>query len=117
MRIYRGLLKFRGESALDTWVYRLTVNAALHCLLRTLAGAETAPTAGVVRLYRERDDVAQLFEAMLDFDEAMQALDQGDTAAAMTNVKLALMHDPNNPKYRAKLEEMKKTSGGASSKQ
>ncbi len=29
VRIFRGIAKFRGESALDTWVYRLTVNAAL----------------------------------------------------------------------------------------
>ncbi len=29
VRIYRGLPKFRGESALGTWIYRLAVNAAL----------------------------------------------------------------------------------------
>ena len=40
MRIYRGLLKFRGESALDTWVYRLTVNAALSHVQRRPARAE-----------------------------------------------------------------------------
>jgi RNA polymerase sigma-70 factor, ECF subfamily len=40
MRIYRGLVKFRGESALDTWVYRLTVNAALSHVQRRPARAE-----------------------------------------------------------------------------
>jgi RNA polymerase sigma-70 factor (ECF subfamily) len=40
MRIYRGLMKFRGESALDTWVYRLTVNAALSHVQRRPARAE-----------------------------------------------------------------------------
>ena len=29
IRIYRGLPKFRGDSALGTWIYRLSVNAAL----------------------------------------------------------------------------------------
>ncbi len=29
VRIYRGLAKFRGDSALSTWIYRLSVNAAL----------------------------------------------------------------------------------------
>jgi RNA polymerase sigma-70 factor (ECF subfamily) len=29
VRIYRGLAKFRGDSQLSTWVYRLAVNAAL----------------------------------------------------------------------------------------
>jgi RNA polymerase sigma-70 factor, ECF subfamily len=40
MRIYRGLLKFRGDSALDTWVYRLTVNAAVSHISRRPARAE-----------------------------------------------------------------------------
>src|SRR5438128_6304205 len=40
MRIYRGLAKFRGDSALDTWVYRLTVNAALSHVQRRPAYAE-----------------------------------------------------------------------------
>jgi RNA polymerase sigma-70 factor (ECF subfamily) len=29
IRIFRGLTKFRGDSALGTWIYRLAVNAAL----------------------------------------------------------------------------------------
>ena len=32
VRVYRGLAAFRGDSALSTWVYRLTVNAALSHL-------------------------------------------------------------------------------------
>jgi RNA polymerase sigma-70 factor, ECF subfamily len=40
IRIYRGLAKFRGESALDTWVYRLTVNAALSHVERRPARTE-----------------------------------------------------------------------------
>lgn len=29
VRVFRGLPKFRGDSALGTWIYRLSVNAAL----------------------------------------------------------------------------------------
>lgn len=29
VRIYRGLAKFRGDSQLSTWIYRLAVNASL----------------------------------------------------------------------------------------
>ncbi len=29
VRIYRGIARFRGDSALGTWIYRLAVNAAL----------------------------------------------------------------------------------------
>jgi RNA polymerase sigma-70 factor (ECF subfamily) len=34
VRIYRGLTKFRGDSALSTWIYRLSVNASLTHLGR-----------------------------------------------------------------------------------
>ena len=34
VRVFRGLAAFRGDSALSTWIYRLTVNAALSYLAR-----------------------------------------------------------------------------------
>ena len=34
VRVYRGLAAFRGDSALSTWIYRLTVNASLSHLAR-----------------------------------------------------------------------------------
>jgi RNA polymerase sigma-70 factor (ECF subfamily) len=34
VRIFRGLAKFRGDSALGTWIYRLSVNAALTHVTR-----------------------------------------------------------------------------------
>jgi RNA polymerase sigma-70 factor (ECF subfamily) len=40
IRIFRGLPKFRGESALDTWIYRLAVNAALSHVERRPARAD-----------------------------------------------------------------------------
>jgi len=40
VRIFRGLAKFRGESALGTWIYRLAVNAALSHVERRPARAE-----------------------------------------------------------------------------
>ena len=41
IRIFRGLPKFRGDSALGTWIYRLSVNAALSHRARrgTVLGA------------------------------------------------------------------------------
>jgi RNA polymerase sigma-70 factor (ECF subfamily) len=40
VRIFRGLARFRGESALGTWIYRLAVNAALSHVERRPARAE-----------------------------------------------------------------------------
>ena len=34
VRVFRGLATFRGDSALSSWIYRLTVNAALSQLAR-----------------------------------------------------------------------------------
>ena len=34
VRVFRGLVNFRGDSALSTWIYRLTVNASLSHLAR-----------------------------------------------------------------------------------
>jgi RNA polymerase sigma-70 factor, ECF subfamily len=34
VRVFRGLVSFRGDSALSTWIYRLTVNAALSHLAK-----------------------------------------------------------------------------------
>ena len=34
VRVFRGLAAFRGDSALSTWIYRLTVNASLSYIAR-----------------------------------------------------------------------------------
>ena len=34
VRVFRGLAAFRGDSALSTWIYRLTVNASLSHLAK-----------------------------------------------------------------------------------
>lgn len=48
VRIFRGLPKFRGDSALGTWIYRLSVNAALTFATRRAR----QPTASVEILER-----------------------------------------------------------------
>jgi RNA polymerase sigma-70 factor (ECF subfamily) len=45
IRIFRGLPKFRGDSALGTWIYRLAVNAALSHRSRRGSGLGQAATA------------------------------------------------------------------------
>jgi len=39
LRAFRGLEKFRGDSQLSTWMYRLAVNAALSHATRTISRA------------------------------------------------------------------------------
>jgi RNA polymerase sigma-70 factor (ECF subfamily) len=49
IRIFRGLARFRGDSALGTWIYRLAVNAALsHRSRRSPASESLDARAGEV---------------------------------------------------------------------
>jgi len=43
IRIFRGLPKFRGDSALGTWIYRLAVNAALSHRSRRGSASTAGP--------------------------------------------------------------------------
>ncbi|MCX5746121.1 MAG: sigma-70 family RNA polymerase sigma factor, partial [Proteobacteria bacterium] len=42
VRVFRALANFRGDSALSTWIYRLTVNASLSHLARRSRRQEVA---------------------------------------------------------------------------
>ncbi|MES1206933.1 MAG: sigma-70 family RNA polymerase sigma factor [Pseudomonadota bacterium] len=46
IRIFRGLARFRGDSALGTWIYRLAVNAALSHRSRRPPAAESLDSSG-----------------------------------------------------------------------
>ncbi len=78
MRIYRGLIKFRGDSALDTWVYRLTVNAALSHVQRRPARAEGEETlallAGRDGPARDPRLAARLADALADLPAGYRAV-------------------------------------------
>jgi RNA polymerase sigma-70 factor (ECF subfamily) len=78
MRIYRGLAKFRGESALDTWVYRLTVNAALSHVQRRPARAEGEEALATVAAnegpVRDPRLAARLESALRDLPDGYRAV-------------------------------------------
>jgi RNA polymerase sigma-70 factor (ECF subfamily) len=57
IRIFRGLARFRGDSALGTWVYRLAVNAALsHRSRRPPTGESLETRAAETTLVVDPDD-------------------------------------------------------------
>ncbi|HUJ59188.1 MAG TPA: sigma-70 family RNA polymerase sigma factor [Kofleriaceae bacterium] len=92
VRVFRGLAAFRGDSALSTWIYRLTVNAALSYLARrgrrqevpvddTLTEVPAPPTA-------ERDPaLAQRIES------ALQRLPAGYRAILVLHDVEGLSHE------------------------
>jgi RNA polymerase sigma-70 factor (ECF subfamily) len=66
IRIFRGLPKFRGDAALGTWIYRLSVNAALSHRSRR-------PPLPVASLEPETAPPAELTEAPPAGDAVLRA--------------------------------------------
>src|SRR5262249_17626396 len=90
MRIYRGLLKFRGESALDTWVYRLTVNAALSHVQRRPVRAEGEDA---LALLPGRDGPARDPRVAARLQDALAELPSGYRAVLVLHDVEGLSHE------------------------
>lgn len=79
VRVFRGLANFRGDSALSTWIYRLTVNCSLSHLARRgrrhEVGDETlaeVPAAPVVA--RDPALAARIERALLELPPGYRAI-------------------------------------------
>jgi RNA polymerase sigma-70 factor (ECF subfamily) len=87
IRIFRGLDRFRGESALGTWIYRLAVNAALSHRSRKPPPAE--------RLDARESLVASLVApARADSDAVLRArLERGLAKLPVGYRTVVVLHD------------------------
>ena len=79
VRIFRGLQKFRGDSALGTWIYRLSVNAALSHVTkrsrRSFVGDEALETiAAPTGVSRDPRLARRLETAMLGLPPGYRAI-------------------------------------------
>ncbi len=79
VRVFRGLANFRGDSALSTWVYRLTVNCALSHLARRgrrqEVGDETiAEVAAAPAISRDPALAARIERALLELPPGYRAI-------------------------------------------
>ncbi|HEY4188763.1 MAG TPA: sigma-70 family RNA polymerase sigma factor [Polyangia bacterium] len=85
IRIFRGVLRFRGDSALGTWIYRLTVNAALSHRSRRPPPAES---------FEARASELPLVAEPHDGDAALRArLEQGLRALPVGYRTVIILHD------------------------
>lgn len=75
IRAWRGLKKFRGDSALSSWLHRLTVNAMLE-----RARSEKRRSARVLFMEEPDHDVASVTDqpdSHMDLESAIAALPDG----------------------------------------
>jgi RNA polymerase sigma-70 factor (ECF subfamily) len=91
VRVFRGLARFRGDSALGTWIYRLAVNAALTYATRRNRRSEV----GDEELERVPADAAPEHDPKLSarIEVAMQALPPGYRAILVLHDIEGLSHE------------------------
>lgn len=86
IRIFRGLPRFRGDSALGTWVYRLTVNVALSH--RSRRQPKTEPIEAVSA------EVMGALQAPAEGDAVLRArLERGLAKLAVGYRTVIVLHD------------------------
>lgn len=93
---WRGLPRFRGDSRLSTWLYRLTTNAAIDCLRREKRHRDTDDLEGAAlsTLSEEHRQVLLL--------RYMQELDYSEIAAALAVSEGTVKSRINRAKARLK---------------
>lgn len=127
---WRGLPRFRGDSRLSTWLYRLTTNAAIDCLRREkrhrdtddLEGVELPDGGDTPQELAERSETQTAVRAALSalseehrqvlLLRYMQELDYGEIAAALAVSEGTVKSRINRAK--ARLKELLSGSGNLS---
>jgi RNA polymerase sigma-70 factor (ECF subfamily) len=91
VRIYRGLAKFRGDSQLSTWIYRLAVNAALsHATRRSRHGVADDDQVAELPAPPEARSDPRLAERV---EAALQSLPAGYRAVLVLHDVEGLSHE------------------------
>ena len=63
LNLWKGFPRYRGDSKLTTWVYRIAMNTCITFLRRSNARLQTVPmTANVASIAEEEDKTGQLRE-------------------------------------------------------
>ncbi len=90
LTVYRKLDGFKGDSALGTWLYRLTMNRCVDFLRQRRArhGKET----GAVEALATRGAATASAELRLDLERAVGALPEGCRAAFLLHDVEGLQH-------------------------
>ena len=80
VNIWQGMERFRGESELKTWVYRVALNTCVSTLRRRTREAVTVPITEFADLIDESDDRLTL---LVSLQKAIGSLPQLDKAVVL----------------------------------
>jgi RNA polymerase sigma-70 factor (ECF subfamily) len=90
VRIFRGLSKFRGDSALGTWIYRLSVNSALSHVTRRKRNCEPEDALAAIPAPAAPESDPSMRERLA---AALDALPPGYRAVLVLHDMEGLSHD------------------------
>ena len=80
VNIWRGLPHFKGQSAINTWIYRITLNTCVSSIRLRSRRVEYTPIDGVIEV---PDDSMESHQAINDLYECIATLTSLDKAIVM----------------------------------
>ena len=102
LRVYRALPDFKEESAVTTWVYRITVNTAIDLTRKKTRRRENSLTGyGEDEETPELDIVDESFSPELEYEKAELRAALGHAIASLSEEhrKIIIMRDVNGMTY------------------
>jgi RNA polymerase sigma-70 factor (ECF subfamily) len=93
IKIYRGIGKFRGESSVGTWIYRLSVNSSLTYLARRRRQSDRIRTAGQLQDVPDNPPVSGGALDRITLERAIAELPSGYRAVLVLHDVEGLSHE------------------------
>lgn len=93
IKIYKGIGKFRGDSSIGTWIYRLSVNSSLTFLARRKRHSERMRAAGQMQEVADAPPVSGGALDRITLERAIGQLPSGYRAVLVLHDVEGLSHE------------------------
>ena len=93
IKIYKGIQRFRGDSSIGTWIYRLAVNSSLTFLSRRKRNADRVRAAGQLHEVADSPPVTGGALDRIHLERAIAKLPTGYRAVLVLHDVEGLSHD------------------------
>ena len=101
LRVYRGLGNFKEESSITTWVYRITVNAAIDMVRKKERHIESSLTGYGEDEEKEQDIIDTSHSPELEYDkiELRETMNSAIKMLSEEHQQVIIMRDINGMNY------------------